>query len=189
MPSPSLFPAPRSSFLARLRRGAALGAIRRAADFAFESTAHLVTLRIRMASMGSSRHFAAAMLAFAGITIISASGALAQSCKWPAPQMCSQWYWAETNGGIPEYLDGVGGNTTCLPIVEGDMKVNGYKLQGYGFRALASNFPSPGSIEVFVPNGCGCDVGGFDCVRIYPPVGMEVDCPNLSNPCPRITCP
>jgi hypothetical protein len=129
------------------------------------------------------------MLAFAGITIVSASGALAQSCKWEAPQMCSHRHWAETNGGIPEHLDGVGGNTTCLPIVNGDMKANGYKLQGYGFRALASNFPSPGSIEVFMPNGCGCDVGGFDCVCIYPPVGMKVDCPNLSNPGPRITCP
>lgn len=130
-----------------------------------------------------------AMLAFAGITIVSASCALAQSCKREAPRMCWHRHWAETNGGIPEHLDGVGGNTTCLPIVNGDMKVNGYKLQGYGFRALASNFPSPGSIEVFMPNGCGCDVGGFDCVCIYPPVGMKVDCPNLSNPGPRITCP
>lgn len=188
MPSPSLFPAPRSSFLARLRRGAALGAIRRAADFAFESTAHLVTLRIRMASMESSRHFAAAMLAFAGVTIISASGALAQNCKWPAPQMCSQWYWAETNGGIPQHLECPGEGLTCLPIIKGDMKVNGYKLQGYGYDALFSH-PSPGSIEVFVPNGCECDVGGTDCVCIYPPVAMTVACPHLSFPGPALTCP
>jgi hypothetical protein len=182
MPLPSLLPAPLSSFRARLRRDAPLGSIRRAAEFAFESTAHLVTLRTWMASLGRSSRIAAAMLAFAGIAFVSASGALAQNCKVEAPQMCSHWHWEETNGGIPQHLDCPGGFLTCLPIIKGDMKVNGYKLQAWGWHTLANSFPSPGSIKVFVPNGCACDVGGLDCVCLYPLVGMTIPCPNLANP-------
>lgn len=187
MPFPSLFTAPLSPFRARLRRGAPLGSISRAAEFAFESTDHLVTLRIWMAGMGYSPCILAAMLAFAGMAIVPASDALAQSCKWEAPQMCSQWHWAETKGGIPEHLDCTGGNTTCPPIVKGDMKLNGYKLQGYGFHALASH-PSPGRIVVQLPVDCACDVGGFDCVCVYD-APQEIPCPNLSNPGVVINCP
>jgi len=188
MPLPSLFPAPLSPFRARLRRGARLGSIRRAAGFAFESTAHLGTLRIWMASMGYSPCIVAAMLAFAAMAIVSANDALAQSCKWPALQMCSQWHWAATNGGIPQHLECPGGGLTCLPIIKGDMKVNGYRLQGYGFDDLFSH-PSPGSIRVFVPNGCACDVGGADCVCLYPLVGTPIACPHLSFPGPTPDCP
>ncbi len=188
MPLPSLFPAHLSSSRARLRPGAPLGSIRRAAAFAFESTAHLVTLRIWMARMGYSPRIAAAMVAFAGIAIVSASGALAQSCKWEAPQMCSQWLWEETNGGIPIHLECPAGNMTCIPLVRNDMKVNGYKLQGYGWHALANNFPSPGRIVVQLPMGCACDVGGFDCVCVHD-APQEIPCPNLANPLTGVNCP
>jgi hypothetical protein len=187
MPLPSLLLAPLSSFRARLRRGAPLGSIRRVAEFAFESTAHLVTLRIWMASVGRCSRIAAAMLAVAGIAFVSASGALAQNCKWEAPQMCSQWYWHEVNGGTPIHLECPGGGLTCIPRVRNDMKVNGYRLQGYGFHALASH-PSPGRIVVQLPVACACDVGGTDCVCVYD-APQEIPCPNLSNPQGPVTCP
>lgn len=187
MPLPSLFPAHLSSFRDRLRRGAPLGSIGGAAAFVLESTAHLVTLRIWMARLGYSPRIAAAMLAFAGIAIVSASGALAQSCKWEAPQMCSQWYWHEVNGGTPIHLECPGGGLTCIPRVRNDMKVNGYKLQGHGFDALFSH-PSPGRIVVQLPVACACDAGGTDCVCVYD-APHEIPCPNLSNPGAVINCP
>jgi hypothetical protein len=142
-----------------------------------------------MASVGRCSRIAAAMLAFAGIAFVSASGALAQNCKWEAPQMCSQWYWNEVNGGTPIHLECPGGGLTCIPRVRGDMKVNGYRREVWGWHTLAGNFPSPGSIEVFVPNGCGCDASGTDCVCLYPPVGTTVVCPNLANPNSNRECP
>jgi len=135
-----------------------------------------------MPSAVASHHVAAALLALAGVVLVSASGAWAQSCKIQAPQQCSQWYWEETNGGIPGHLECPGGGFTCIAVVKGDMKVNGYKRQSWGWHALASNFPSPGSIEVFVPNACMCDAGGVECVCLYPLVGVQVFCPNLANP-------
>jgi len=67
------------------------------------------------------------------------------------------------------------------------MKVNGYRLQGYGFHALASH-PSPGRIVVQLPVACACDVGGTDCVCVYD-APQEIPCPNLSNPQGPVTCP
>ncbi len=182
MPFSLLFPATLSSVRARLRRGASLGSIPCVAEFASPCKSHWITRGIWMPSMGVARHIAAAMLAVVGIAVASASCAWAQSCKVQAPQMCSSWLWEEINGGIPLHLDCTGGQFTCLVIVKGDMKVNGYKRQAWGWHSLASNFPSPGSIEVFVPNGCACDVAGLDCVCLYPPVGTTVVCPNLANP-------
>ena len=189
MPLPSLLPTPLSSFRARLRRGAPLGSIRHVAEFASACEAHRITLRIWMPSMRPSRHIAAVMLAVVGITIASASGAWAQSCKVAAPQLCSHWLWEEINGGIPIHLECPGGGLTCIPRVRGDMKVNGYRREVWGWHTLAGNFPSPGSIEVFVPNGCACDASGTDCVCLYPPVGTTVVCPNLANPNSNRECP
>ena len=190
MPFSLLFPATLSSFRARLRRDASLGSIRCVSEFASACDAHRITLRIWMPSMRPSRQLAAAMLAVVGITIASASGAWAQSCKVQAPQLCSHWLWEEINGGIPIHLDCASGTFTCVAIIKGDMKVNGYKRQAWGWHTLAGNFPSPGSIEVFVPNGCACDVAGVNCVCLYPPVGTTVVCPNLANPNSNIgDCP
>ena len=182
MPFSVLFPATLSSVRARLRRGASLRSIPCVAEYASVCKSSWITLGIWMPSMGAARHIAAAILAVVGIAIASESGAWAQGCKVEAPQMCSSWLWEEINGGIPLHLDCAGGHLTCLAIVKGDMKVNGYKRQAWGWHTLASNFPSPGSIEVFVPNGCACDVTGMDCVCLYPTVGTTVVCPNLANP-------
>lgn len=190
MPFSLLFPATLSSVRARLRRRASLGSIPCVAEFASACKSHWITLRIWMPSMGAARHIAAAMLTVVGIAIAPASGAWAQSCKVQAPQMRSSWLWEEINGGIPLHLDCAGGHLTCIAIIKGDMKVNGYKRQAWGWQTLASNFPSPGSIEVFVPNGCACDVAGVDCVCLYPPVGTTIVCPNLANPNSNIgDCP
>jgi hypothetical protein len=190
MPFSLLFPAILSSVRARLPRSASLGSIPCVAEFASACKSHSISLPLWIPSMGAARHIAAAVLAVVGIAIASASGAWAQSCKVQAPQMCSSWLWEESNGGITLHLDCAGGHVTCLAIVKGDMKVNGYKRQAWGWHTLASNFPSPGSIEVFVPNDCACDVTGMDCVCLYPPVGTTVVCPNLANPNSNIgDCP
>ena len=126
---------------------------------------------------------------FVGLSVLLANGARAQSCKWEAPQMCSHWHWDEVNGGTPISLLCPSGNVNCIPIIKGDMKVNGYKLWGVGWDALVTASPSPGRIEVFVPIGCTCAVGGFDCVCMYPPVSTKIACPNLANPGHTMNCP
>jgi len=95
----------------------------------------------------------------------------------------------EVNGGTPISVLCPTGNVNCIPIIKGEKKVNGYKRQGYGRHALVSAGPSPGKIEVFVPIGCACDAGGFDCVCMYPPVATTIVCPNLANPGHTINCP
>lgn len=183
MPFPPLFPSSYSyGFCCRFRRGAPFGSMQTLAKVASACKSHWITVRIKVSSMGPSRHVLAAALTFVGIGIVSGADAYAQSCKVEAPQMCSQWLWEEINGGIPAHLDCAGGNSTCIAIIKGDIKVNGYKRQSWGWHALADNFLSPASITVFVPNGCACDTGGVDCVCLYPPVGTKFDCPNLANP-------
>lgn len=190
MSLPSRFPLTQFSLRARARRGAPLGFTRRAVEVASACNSRRIHLRALIPSEVTSHHVAAAVLALAGVVVVSASGAWAQSCKFQAPQMCSSWLWEEINGGIPLHLNCTGGHITCLAIVKGDMKVNGYRRQAWGWHTLASILPNPGSIEVFVPNGCACDVTGMDCVCFYPPVGTTVVCPNLANPNSNIgDCP
>ncbi len=139
--------------------------------------------------MAFSRHIVVAVFAFVGSTIVAANSAWSQDCKWQAEQLCTQWYWDEVNGGIPIHLNCAGGNFTCLPRIAVDMKANGYKRQGYGWHKLVAAGPSPGRAEFYPPVGCACDVGGFNCVCVYPLVPTYIDCPNLANPSHTINCP
>jgi hypothetical protein len=139
--------------------------------------------------MTPARHIYAAVLAFVGLAIVSANGAWSQSCKWEAEQMCTQWHWDEVHGGIPIHVNCPGGHVTCIPIITVDLKVNGYKRQGFGWHELVTAGPSPGRAAFYPPVGCTCDAGGFNCVCVYPQVATEIVCPNLANPGHTINCP
>lgn len=139
--------------------------------------------------MLSSRCVAAAALAFVILAGTLASGARAQSCKWEAPQLCLSWYWLEAYGGVVQHVQCSNGSMTCVARVRKDIKINGYKIQGYGWQQLANAGPSPGDASFFPAVGCVCVPGGSLCECVYPSLPIDIDCPSLANPNTWPDCP
>lgn len=139
--------------------------------------------------MASSRRALAAAVALVVFATVLASGARAQNCKWEAPQMCLSWYWLEAYGGVIQNVQCPNGSMTCVARVRTDIKINGYKIQGYGWQQLANAGPSPGDASFFPAVGCVCVPGESPCECIYPSLPSYIQCPSLANPNTWPDCP
>jgi len=144
----------------------------------------------RRLCMVPSRHLAAVVLAFVGLSIVSAHAAWSQSCKREDQTSCTNWWWNEVTGGIPPHVDCPNGLVTCVPIIIVEVyPVNGYKYATWGWHTLAVAGPSPGRASYKAPTGCTCDAGTGDCICVYSPTTTIIVCPNLANPNTTPNCP